>query len=188
MKTARILFRHMGENSTTDHTPYALVVKEEGRAVHAVTSGGAPLTVSLDETGTRCISADWDALTSVNVYQVREVELPDWFNPQRYAALFIDLKYYLGRGAEIDWPEAWFDKLSGTRRFSAAQVLACIKLLKTRSFKSAFRQHLRDQLEAWLADPEPRYDSPFSRRQWECLVNGYLALESKRLESSLYRS
>ena len=46
---------------------------------------------------------------------------------------------------------------------------ACIKLLRTRHndrFRSEFRRNLAEQLYTWLEDVEPKYTSPFSRKQW----------------------
>jgi len=45
----------------------------------------------------------------------------------------------------------------------------CIKLLRTRhnnSFRSDFRRNLAEQLHTWLTDDEPKFTSPFSRKQW----------------------
>lgn len=46
---------------------------------------------------------------------------------------------------------------------------ACVKLLRTRHsnrFRSEFRRNLAEQLYTWLVDDEPKYTSPFSRKQW----------------------
>jgi len=53
-----------------------------------------------------------------------------------------------------------------------AQLVACKALLKTRAknrFRSEFRRKMADQLIAWLQG-QSEYDTPFSRRQWECVL------------------
>lgn len=42
---------------------------------------------------------------------------------------------------------------------------ACLNLLKTKNFRSEFRKSLRNQLEQWLLDDQPKFSVPFSDRQ-----------------------
>ena len=46
----------------------------------------------------------------------------------------------------------------------------CVELLCVKKFKSQFRASLANQLRDWLANPEPKYRLPFSRRQEECVM------------------
>ena len=45
---------------------------------------------------------------------------------------------------------------------------------------------LRSQLEAWLNDPQPKYDSPFSRKQWDALLDVYTCRAAENRSKSLY--
>lgn len=49
--------------------------------------------------------------------------------------------------------------------------LAIARLLKTKKFKSTFRQSLRDQVVTWMNDPNPKYARPLSANQLGCLLN-----------------
>lgn len=67
-------------------------------------------------------------------------------------------------------------KLLGCSRAKAAALQAAapskeqfngaIRLV-TSSLRSTFRISLRQQLTSWLAQGDPKYPSPFSRKQWE---------------------
>lgn len=171
--THQILFEHRGEVSYTQpdparpYTPGEVDLEEEKQALYS--------------------SDDW-RLTKVKRWQVREVELPAWLSPQEYCrdiTLQVRLKFLWGFGADPDWPEAWQRALAF---FGETERLACVKLLKTKTFRSEFRASLRRQLVAWLeADPEARqYDSPFSRRQWEALCDCYTQREARQRGERLY--
>lgn len=56
-------------------------------------------------------------------------------------------------------------------RFSMNQeeFKAVCVLLKTRKFRSKFRESLAAQVRAWIADPKPKYDSPLTRKQLNAL-------------------
>jgi len=65
-------------------------------------------------------------------------------------------------------PESWAE---GIGNLGLPERDACIKLLRTKSFRSSFRQSLCMQLKTWL-DTEPadrKYLNPFSPKQWNCL-------------------
>lgn len=47
---------------------------------------------------------------------------------------------------------------------------ACSSLLITKQFRSEFRRSLRDQLVRWIDEDSPRYPSPFSSKQIDCLM------------------
>lgn len=46
---------------------------------------------------------------------------------------------------------------------------ACVALLETKNFRSEFRKSLRDQLERWLLDEQPKFCVPFSDGQADFL-------------------
>jgi hypothetical protein len=43
-------------------------------------------------------------------------------------------------------------------------------LLKTKTFRSAFRKSLNDQVRNWLTDPAPKYKQPLSYKQMDSLA------------------
>jgi hypothetical protein len=144
-----------------------------------------PGAVDLDAESTHCVSFDNNMLVSCKTYEVRTVQLPEWLSPDEWASSVTKWKYAWGRGVQQAWPEAWQRGLLG---FSGPQQVACAKLLKTKKFRSAFRESLRDQLVAWLETPseERKYGSPFSWKQWDCLVTSYDARKAKSTDSWLY--
>ena len=167
-----ILFEHRGENSCTPRTPVAVW---HGQA-------------NLEERKIACLSWDDDRLVDVARWEVREICIPDWLNPEEWVLDHVAWRWLWGFGADPDWPEAWQRGLRQIDR--STDRLACIRLLKTRAFRSGFRRSLRDQLVRWLETPasERQYDNPFSRRQWESMVDRWTALEAKRLDEVLYWS
>jgi len=42
---------------------------------------------------------------------------------------------------------------------------ACVTLLKTKKFRSTFRESMARQIKEWLVDPNPKFPSPLSARQ-----------------------
>jgi hypothetical protein len=171
MKTHQILCQHTGEISYTSKDPVA------------VWAGQVDLTEQQD-----CIlsSDDWRPV-SVPKWEVREVTLPDWLSPEGWIRDSVYWKYCWGSGVDREWPEGW---QRGLLRMNTAERLACVKLLKVKTFRSEFRASLRDQLEKWLETPSDlrQHNSPFSTRQWDCLIDDRLAREAKYVDEGLYRS
>ena len=178
----KLLFQHLGENSTTSHDPVAEVIAQDGDQVTA-RRGDKTFTVSLKEQHTCCISWDFDMLTAVDKYRVGEVETPDWMTADEYVSHQTEFKYFVGFGGQLTWPRQWFYRLI---KFGEANKFAAIKLLNVQNFRSPFRQSLRSQLEAWLNDPNQKYESPFSRRQWEALLDVYTCRAARNRATSLY--
>jgi len=171
MKTHEILFAKLGENSTTAPDPIAVWKGQ----------------VDLETTETYCLSSDDDRLVSCKKYSVGEVSLPDWLPPEEWVGNTTAWKYTWGMGVDKSWPEAW---QRGLAPLSAEAKLACVKLLKVKTFRSQFRAALCTQLKTWLETPasERKHNSPFSTRQWECLMDRYTHVEAKRTSESLYHS
>ena len=115
-----------------------------------------------------------------------EKELPDWMDPRSYvgnASLQVGLKWFVGFGGDPEWPRQWFDRIT---RLGERSRFAAIKLLNVKKFRSTFRQSLRSQLEAWLNDPRPQHESPFSPRQWAALMDVYTERAAESRSRALY--
>ncbi len=173
MVAHKILCKKYGENLPTAATP-----------IRPYTEADEPL---LSEKATFCMSFDNDMLVSGNLYEVWNVELPEWLSPEEWCTDQVDWKYTWGMGVEKTWCEAW---QRGLARLNCEERYACAGLLKTKTFRSTFRKSLRDQLVAWLETaPENRkYNNPFSAKQWDALLNVYVMRDAKRLSESLYRA
>ena len=173
MKTHQILLRQTGEVSYTPRDPVAVY---------------EPGTVDLEETTSCCLSSDDWRLVSTKLWEVREITLPDWLAPEEWLRNTTVWKWAWGCGVDPEWPEAWQRTLA-QGGFSCAQRIACVKLLGTKKFRSEFRASLKEQLVAWIENPEGRkYDRPFSQRQWDRLINVYVAREARQLDEALYRN
>lgn len=144
-----------------------------------------PGTVDLEATGTFCRAPDDDGPVTGKLYSVEDVDLPEWLSANEWARNFVRWKFLWGHGADLEWPEAW---QRGLLHLNSAEKTGCIKLLRTKKFRSEFRKSLYEQLVAWLETPadERKYSSPFSPKQWGTLINRWTALESKRVAESLY--
>jgi len=168
-----VLCKKTGENATTAADLIRLYNEAEDAALLSVTDSF-------------CVSFDNDMLVSCKVYEVHEVELPEWLSVEEWCANTTKWKYTWGFGVKKDWPETvqrFVSEVDGE-----GERLAVVKLLETKKFRSEFRKSLRVQLDAYLATPvaERKFASPFSPKQWECLVDRYVAREASQLSSSLY--
>jgi hypothetical protein len=170
-----VLCKKTGENATTAADPIRLYNEATDAALLTVTDSF-------------CVSFDNDMLVSCKVYEVREVELPEWLSVEEWCANTTKWKYTWGFGVKKDWPEAIQRFVSEVEGEGAR--LAVVKLLETKKFKSEFRKSLRAQLDEFIATPaaDRKYKDPFSRKQWDCLVDRYVAREASQISSSLYHS
>ncbi|QBQ74396.1 hypothetical protein BcepSauron_016 [Burkholderia phage BcepSauron] len=57
------------------------------------------------------------------------------------------------------------ERVAALRDAMGDQYPACVTLLRTRNFRSAFRKSCADQIRTWLLDPAPKYASPLSYKQ-----------------------
>jgi hypothetical protein len=171
MKTYKIAFEHTGEVSYTAKTPSRVYV--EG-------------TIDLTEQKSCILSHDDWRLCSVNRWEVHDVSLPDWLSPEEWISRSVEYKYVWGLGASPDWPESWH---RGLLVLNTTERYAAIKLLATKTFRSAFRKSLRDQIVAWLETPPEsrKYASPLSEKQWDAALGPKGVFEAKRLCEALYR-
>lgn len=170
MKTHEILFSRGGnENATTAPDPVAVWTGQ----------------VDLETTDMYCASSDMDMLVPCKKYEVHTVTLPDWLSPEEWIANTIGWKYTWGCGVDPEWPEAWQRGLKNMG--SAAQRVACADLLRTKKFRNTFRASLCEQLKKWL-EGDSDFASPFSARQWGCLINVYVEREASAIENGLYYS
>ena len=101
--------------------------------------------------------------------------------PKEFPYREIDWKYYKLSGGTEELGKDAFEKLI---TLHGALQVACIKLLKTKTFKSAFRESLKNQLQAWI-NSENNYRSPFSTKQEHALVTSFDKRESKRIGISI---
>ena len=178
MKTHKILYRHCGENSDTAKD--AVAVYTEG-----MTYRGQP--VDLAEQIYCCRNWDDNRLVPTRKWAVLEGTLPDWLEPEEWIRHNTRWSWAWGFGMDPEWPESWQRGLA-YGDFSEAQRFGLIKLLRTKKFRSEFRQSLRDQLVAWLETPaeEREYPSPLSPKQFRALLNRWDVKEAERRSSGMY--
>lgn len=181
-----IVYEHRGEISYTKRDPAGELIAWDGGNVALVRLLGETESrlINLAEQKGAIISSDmWDPCL-VDRWSIAE-NVPEvcGLTAQEWCRRFVDCRYFLGHGGNPAWPKEWFNRLV---KMGQTEKHVCIKLLNTKTFRSGFRQSLRDQLEAWLNDPAPRYDSPFSSRQWVSLCDFHVRLEAKRRAESIY--
>lgn len=170
-KTYPVLFDgNMNSNATSARLPIAVYV--EGM-------------VDLNEKTHQCVSSDFDMQIETLRYEVINVTLPEWLSVDEWLS------------NRINWAFLWADKrtlllpeieqrnlicLSGGLRY------ACVTLLSTKSFRSQFRESLRDQLIGWMMTPEEsrQWSTPFSHKQKESLVTDRDRRAAERISSDTY--
>lgn len=168
-----VLCKRFGENATTSADPIRLYNEVEDAKLLTVTESF-------------CVSFDNDMLVSCKAYEVREVELPEWLSVEEWCANLTKWKYTWGMGCKKDWPEATQRFILGLK--DCKDRLACVKLLETKKFRSELRKSLRDQLDQYIATPaeDRKFKSPFSPKQWDCLIDRYTGREADQISNSLY--
>lgn len=65
-------------------------------------------------------------------------------------------------------PGAYFRLLKLRRAYCQDDFARLLGLFSSR-IRSAFKRKLREQVAAWLRDPAPRYSTPLSRKQFDCI-------------------
>ena len=120
-------------------------------------------------------SSDWRPCPTP-LYDVQEIEIPEWMAPEEYLANVHNWKWYVKIGGSEDLGREAFFKISAVQ--DGALRLGMVKLLKQKSFKSPFRKSLRMQLDKWIIG-ESKYEIPFSYKQYPYVVNSYIKLEAK---------
>jgi hypothetical protein len=121
----------------------------------------------------------WDSDTApgqgadIPRYQVVEHELPSWMSPRYFIDNQHDLKA-LWTVVPKETSEAWQKRLMKIYEKGGHYYLYIVmQLICTKKFKSDFRKGLHDHLVEWLDDPNPKYDLPFSARQFQSLDTSY---------------
>ncbi len=66
-------------------------------------------------------------------------------------------------------------------QYPPERIYALAELLKTKKFKSPYRQSLRTQLDEWLENEDSDFVSPFSAKQWGTLNNPYTRRNTCRI-------
>lgn len=128
------LCEHLGENAPTRRRPIRLFVEEHD-------------TVLLTEMVKRCAAWDDDYIVEICRWEKRAVRIPSWMKPEDYPHEEITLTWWLGFGADMEWPESWYRKLT---ILDEETRFAVIKLLNQKSFRSEKRQEIRTRLVNWL--------------------------------------
>jgi hypothetical protein len=101
-------------------------------------------------------------------------------DPTTYPSQELTLRWYLGFGANIDWPESWYKKLTA---MSEENLFATIRLLNQKSFRAPKRKEIYDRVVAWLNDEG-------ELGKWDIinLRNQYIDLECSRCSHHIYWS
>ena len=143
----------------------------------------------LNEETWACFAHDDDRPVRVKRWEVREVELPEWLDPEEWLEHIVSWHWIWSVEGVKEFPEPWQRALLAVlKEHGTVSMVACAELLTTKNFRSPFRASLRDQLVKWAETPpeERQYESPFSRRQWECLVTGHARRRARRLDEHAY--
>lgn len=165
--TAVLFTRNGNENASTSTQPLARWAGQR----------------DLNETGTFCLGYDNDMQVVCKLYEVREVTLPAWLDADEWAVQSTSWAYVWGAGVSMEWSESW---QRGLQACDFRTRFLVSKLLSVKTFRSAFRASLRDQVVAWLETPaaERRTTSPLSHKQLSCLE--YRAFEVERAMQRVY--
>lgn len=170
MKTHKVILHHSGEQSGTPKSPIKVYTDDHGLDLKAQQ---------------RCIlnSDDW-RIVMVDKYAVDTIDLPDWIDIDRYIYDPLSFEFLLRKMAifKIDPDTLTIGAATKLMAMPTKDVFACLSLLKVKNFRSEFRASLRGQLDEWLETDENTFDSPFSYKQWECLLNNHIITMAARYD------
>jgi hypothetical protein len=167
MQRHKVLFEHFGENATTAKSPVAEWVDDN--------------SVDLEQEIAVCRGPDDNGLTKVKRYAVVEVTLPDWLPVDEWIRYSVEWSFCWGVGVDPTWDERlqrWLVSITAEDAYSVAKLFSA-------NLRSTFRKSLRDQIRAWVDDPDRQYDSPLSRKQWAALTK-FDARNARSATTTLY--
>lgn len=164
MKLQKIVYYASGENSGT-YDPKCFIENFTG---------------DLSEKTERFVSWDCNIYTKVDMFRVRELELPDWMEERDFMDHHIALKYAIGLADET------------VLEMSREMFMNFIELSERKKYwygwakksKNAFIKSLVEQFDNWLKDP--KFGSPLSQKQWEAGTKYCPLWKAKTISSSLY--
>lgn len=170
LKTVRLLCVHNGENAPTATDPqrqYKPADKE-----------------LLAETKRACISYDFDMLTTVWKYEVRELEIPAWLKVDSFCRDMVAWRWFWATHKDaITLPRQWQERLS---RMDFQSAYALVKLLMSNP-RADFRKSIKAQAVAWLDAKENQYDSPLSPNQWRAIKDQWTCRDADAISRELYQ-
>ena len=154
MKKVKIIFsRQYNENITTDLRPYCLL---------------EDFKENINKTDIYCASWDDNRLVEGKIFEIRELVLPDWMDEETYLKEYIRCNSIIIQAEEIEnMNQKWFHRIVELNE-SIREII--FTLLRTKKFRSAFRESLKNQLVEWLNNDNPEYSLPFSDKQLNCLI------------------
>lgn len=161
MKEVQFLGRAFGEFVSTG---YSIIAVYEGQ------------DYPKDEMHNCIVNNDFWMPVQKPKYTILNVMIPDWMNPFEYDSH--KWKWYQAIGGNEELGREAYEKLIKIQ--NGALRLACVKLLKTKSFKSPIRESLKEHLVQWINN-DSKYDNPFSYKQQQVLVNEYIKREAKQI-------
>lgn len=102
-------------------------------------------------------------------------DLPEWLKPEVYNENKGKFAIVWSLGFPINIP------CGRILQYIPERIYALAELLKTKRFKSNYRQSLRNQLEIWLEEKDSDFYSPFSAKQWGTLNNPHIRRNTYRI-------
>jgi len=119
--------------------------------------------------------SDWRPYPK-KLYAVETYEIPEWMKPEEFDAL--TWKYYVAIGGTEELGRNAYFKITSIK--SGVLRVACVKLLKTKKFRSEFRKSLQKQLLNWIEEDNSKYPSPFSEKQAKYICDSYTFIQAKQ--------
>lgn len=147
-----------------------------------------PIAVYIDPTHAEigagaCPTCHRDIGQQAEAFEILEVNIPDWMDPEEYTTGFAAWELLWAAGIPRDWPEAW---QRGLLTLSTAQRIGLAKLLQTKEFRAEDRKRAKARAIAWFqADSATRTRSPFNAREWSYLVVDRFYRDAARVDRSM---
>ncbi len=185
MKTEKYLCKHTGEYVHTAKSPIGVVNYVIGTQVYYIGTDKKEHVVDIDSKQMCILGYDNWMQVETFMYEIRDIQIPDWLKPLEYLniRMQVELKYFAGRGGNLDWSENTVRKLLP---LGGLMQYVCIKLLNTKSFRSKFRESCTEQLKGWIRNPSPKYPTPFSTHQLNALAGPRDSMNVERIDNTLY--
>lgn len=172
-KTVKVVFMATGENSGT----YSALCFLDS----------FPADKDINQQCERFVSWDCNIYRSVNLYQIKEINIPAWMEEAQFLADYIKYKFAAGLAPdflETLTREEWnkFKNLSEKYQFFIDEYFKG-------NTKNPFKQSLRQQINMWLQSPyNHTRPTPLSPKQYEIATRFIPMYQAGQISTRIYNS
>jgi hypothetical protein len=141
-------------------------------------------TGNIKEKCQRLISSDmWEPIT-VDLYSVKEIEIPEWMNETMYLSQHINLKFALAQGMPEYFSQIEYNNFIGLS--SQYQYFIGWLIEEFTCTKNQFMASMLEQVKSWLKNEQNQYPKPLSQKQFDAASKYCPLYNAKKISNAVY--